>query len=377
MVFFMIAAMLPVLAALLPDYTRTLAKAPEIISRAYIDRVANFAVSGKRADMVVAGSSLVIFPHILTDGYYEKVPVPVPDPIEYADFLSKYVDMAHFKTLLSATLSSGTAKNQPSAFTDSFMSHKASVVDLGVPSLMLSDCDQLFRKLEQNDAMPGHVVLLLAPRDFMDNTVAAERNLFAYEMKGRVTQKELAKSKDAASFFAAAGSALNYCANAWGKQFRSSGQRVLLAVKKLGREPRKEIAAGGPTQEQALHHFYFGDGKLSDLGVYKKRYTPADHARIKEQLAALGILLDRLKAHNVHTTVVSMPLTPENIALIDKDARAEIVSGMSAACRSREIQFIPAEEMGTYPNEQVVDSVHLNAKGGHEFFLTLARRLSL
>ncbi len=77
---------------------------------------------------------------------------------------------------------------------------RASIVDLGVPSLMLSDCDLLFEKLQRNDALPETVVvllllllllLLLAPRDFMDNSVSADRNLLMHEINGRSTLKEL------------------------------------------------------------------------------------------------------------------------------------------------------------------------------------------
>jgi hypothetical protein len=364
-VFLTIAFALPFLANFLPDHTRTLANAPELISRAYIDRVVNYLVSGKKPRMVVAGSSLVIFPHVLTDGYFEKVSVPVTDPVEYADFLTNYVEMAYFKKLYAQT-SPGDV-----------LLPSASIVDLGVPSLMLSDCDLLFEKLQRNDTLPDTVILLLAPRDFMDNTVATDRNLFLHEINGRITPKELFSSSNVPEFFEQVHKSMNYGVNAWCKQFRTGGQKVALAVKKLGRKPRKETFTGGPTREEALHHFYFGDGKLSDLGVYKKRYSPADHDRIKEQLAALGKLLDRLKNRSVKTVVVSMPLTPENIALIDKEARQEILDGMRSACNARSIAFLTADDLGSYANSDFVDSVHLNATGGDKFFRHLASAIKM
>ncbi|MBX9949621.1 MAG: hypothetical protein K2Y39_10665 [Candidatus Obscuribacterales bacterium] len=366
-VFSTIAFLLPFVANLLPDHTRTLAKAPEIISRAYIDRVVDFVVSGRRADMVVAGSSLVIFPHVLTDGYYEKVPVPVPDPIEYADFLTRYVDMAHFRSILMNFGFRVSASNR----------QVRSVIDLGVPSLMLSDCVLLFQKLEDNGALPDEVVLLLAPRDFMDNTVAVERNLFSHEINGRVTFRALSRAGDAGEFLSGISAAAGYWANAWCKQFRNSFERVSLAVKKLGRQPNREVLQGGKIRKQALQHFYFGNGKFSDLEIYEKRYNPPDHKRIKKELAAMGTLLDQLQSRNVHTVVVSMPLTEMNIALIDRDAHREILDGMRSACQSRSIRFLSAEQLGNYPSAAFVDSVHLNAKGGHEFFISLARLLTL
>ncbi len=364
-VFLTIAFALPFLANLLPDHTRTLANAPEIISRAYIDRVVNYLVSGKKPHMVVAGSSLVVFPHILTDGYFEKVSVPVPDPFEYADFLSNYVEMAHFKKLYAQT-SPGDV-----------LLPRSSIVDLGVPSMMLSDCDLLFEKLERNDKLPDTVVLLLAPRDFMDNTVAEERNLFVHEMKGRITFKELSAASNVEEFFAKLFRAMNHGANTWCKDFRTGGQRVALAIKKLGRKPRKETPASGVTREEALHHFYFGDGKLSDLGVYKERYSPVDRGRIKEQLAALDKLLDRLKNRSVKTVVVSMPITAENIALIDKTAQREILDGIRSACSARSIVFLTADDLGSYANSDFVDSVHLNATGGDKFFRRLAKAIKM
>lgn len=363
-VFFSIAFALPFLANLLPDHTRTLANAPEVLSRAYIDRVVNFVVSGKRPDIVMAGSSLVIFPHVLCDGYFEKVPVPVPDPIEYADFLNSYTEMAHFKKLYAQT-----SPGNPSL-------SRISVVDLGVPSLMLTDCLLLFEKLQLNDALPKTVVLLLAPRDFMDNTVAAERNLFRHEIEGRVTLKELVNSKDTISFFANLMQSMNYVANAWFRQFRTSGQRIILAIKKAVRKHQKATVLSGPTIEEAKRYFYFGKGKLSDLGIYKKRYNPADRARIQEQMKAMEMLLDRLKKKSVNVVVVNMPLTKENRALIEKSALDEIQAGMKSLCSRVNVHFVEGESLGPWDNSLFVDSVHLNAKGGDRLFVQLSEILS-
>lgn len=363
-VFFSIALVLPFLANLLPDYTRTLNNVPEIMSKAYIDRVVNYVVSGKKAYMVVAGSSLVVSPHVLTDGYFEKVPMPVPDPFEYADFLTNYVEMAHFKKLYAQTSPADV------------LLPRASIVDLGVPSLMLSDGDLLFEKLQRNDALPESVVLLLAPRDFMDNIAATKRNLFVHEINGRITLKELLNSKSAQEFFANIYNAMDYGGNIWCKQFRTCGQRVALAVKKLGKKPRNETLAWGPTRQAALHNFYFGDGTLPDLGIYKKRYQPADHGRIEEQLAAMDRLLDRLNKESIHTVVVNMPLTKANLALIDQTALREIQTGMKASCARAKVRFIDAQQFESWDDSNFVDSVHLNATGGDKFFQALTRRLS-
>ncbi len=351
-VFLFIAFAIPFLANLLPDHTRTLANAPEIISKAYIDRVVNYMVCGKKPDIVVAGSSLVIFPHVLTDGYFEKAPVPIPDPIEYADFLTNYVEMAHFKRVLSVKANS--------------------VVDLGVPSLMLTDCDLLFEKMQMNESLPRVAILMLAPRDFMDNTVAVDRNLFLHEVAGRNTLKEIFNSGSAGLFQAKLIQSMSYGANAWAKQFRSGGQRVLLAVRKLGRKP-KAISTGSISHEQALHYFYFGDGKMADLGVYKKRYNPPDYARIKEQITALGRVLDRLKSASVKTIVVSMPLTRENVSLIAPSAYEEIQNGMKTTCAEKSVAFLAADDLGRFEKSDFVDSVHLNAEGGDRFFKQLAK----
>lgn len=353
-VFISIAIVIPMIANLLPDHTRTLANAPEILSRTYIDRVVNFAVSGKKPHMVVAGSSLVIFPHVLTDGYYEKVPVPVPDPIEYADFLRDYMQMAHFKKLLGAGGSS--------------------VVDLGVPSLMLSDCDLLFEKLQCNGTLPDSAVLLLAPRDFMDNTVAVDRNLFLHEISGRISASELFSSGDVNVFFAKLFSAASYGVNEWARQFRTGWQRVTLGVKRLGRQPKKE--ADLQDLDMALRYFYFGSGKLADLDVYQQRYNPPDRERIKEQLAAMGRLLDRLKARAVKTTVVLMPLTNENLALIEDQAKFQILTGMAIECEKRQVKYVVASKLDAYDKSDFVDSVHLNAPGGDKFFRRLAAILN-
>lgn len=369
-VFFSLAFVIPLLANALPDHTRTLANAPEILSRTYIDRVVDYAVSGKKSQMVVAGSSLVIFPHVLTDGYYEKVPVPVPDPIEYAEFLKNYREMAHFKKLLGQMpggIGAG-ADNSTARATNT------SVVDLGVPSLMLSDCDLLFEKLQNNGTLPDRAVLLLAPRDFMDNTVAVDRNLFLHEINGRISTSELLSSENPTVFCGKLVSAANYGVNEWARQFRSGWQRVILAVKRLGRQPKKEAVM--QDREVALRYFYFGSGKLADLDVYKQRYNPPDRERIKEQLAAMGRLLDRLKAKAVKTTVVLMPLTRENIALIDDQAKFQILTGMTVECEKRKVQYIIASKLDAYDKNDFVDSVHLNAPGGDKFFRRLASLLN-
>ena len=362
-VFLSLAFAVPLLAGVLPDHTRTLANAPEILSRTHIERVVRYAVSGKKPYMVVAGSSLVVFPHVLTDGFYEKVPMPVPDPVEYADFLINYTEMAHLKRVLAEKNNSKGVDLKT-----------RSIVDLGVPSLMLSDCELLFEKLQSNKAMPETAVLLLAPRDFMDNTVAVDRNLFLHEIKGRITPAELLASTSAGEFAGKVIAASNYGVNEWTRQFRNALQRIFLGVKKLGRRPKKEAVM--QDREAALRYFYFGNGKLPDLEIYKKRYNPPNLKQIEEQLAAMGRLLDILKANSVKTTVVLMPLTKENFALIEDQAKFQVFSGMARECERRNIQYVVAPNLDAYDRTDFLDSVHLNALGGDKFFRRLASVLS-
>lgn len=361
-VFLLIAVTVPFAAAFLPDHTRTLERAQEILSRAYIDRVVGYLVSGQKPKIVVTGSSLVIFPHVATDGYLEKVPVPLPDPIENAKFLETYVDMAYFRKQLESR--NAISKGQ-------------SVVDLGVPSLMLSDCDLLIEKLQNNHCLPAVLVLFLAPRDFMDNTVAAERNLFMHDVKGRVTSAELLGSGSTIEFWNRVGSALSYEFNEWSKRFKSSGQRLMLAIKKGKKKPYQAAQLTGADMEKARHYFYYGSGKLSDLGIYKKRYVPANHTQIKDQMVWLGKVLDRLQSHSVLTYVVNMPLTQANIDLIEPAARDEIYGGMKQACLARHISFIDAPKLDSYSNSDFLDSVHLNVAGGEKLFKRLAQEMTM
>jgi len=359
MVFCTIAVVIPLIAGCLPDHTRTFNDVPDLISRAYIDRVVNYAVSGKRPDMVVAGSSLVVFPHVLADGYFEHVSVPIRDPSEYPEFLAGYVEMAHFKRILT------DEKCVP-------MPANYSIVDLGVPSLMLTDCDMLFEKLEVNGCLPKVAVLLLAPRDFMDNTVAKERNLFLYEVRGKLTLKELSRCKSLLLWQQKLVECGAYLINAWAKQFRASSNRVILAVKKLGRPVKRELPSEAALPEEVSRRFYFGDGKFSDLRVYDKRYNPPDYSRIDEQLKAMGRVLDRLKSADVKTVVINMPLTRENRALIDKRADSKILEQMRLICARRGVYFFDENACNLYTTSDFVDSVHLNAIGGDRLF----RRLS-
>jgi hypothetical protein len=292
--------------------------------------------------------------------------VPVPDPIEYADFLRNYVEMAFLKRLLAE---SGDTKNGDKKVVDS-----SSVVDLGVPSLMLSDCELLFEILQSNNAMPKTAVLLLAPRDFMDNTVAVDRNLFLHEINGRITASELFSSKSYGNFFGKLFAAADYGVNETARQFRTGWQRVILGVKRWGRKRKKEMVT--PDRELALRYFYFGNGKLPDLDVYKTRYNPPNRERINEQLAAMSRLLDMLKANSVNTTVVLMPLTRENFALIDDQAKFQIFTGMARECEKRDVQYIVAPNLDSYERGDFLDSVHLNAPGGNKFFRRLAKVLS-
>lgn len=359
--FLILVFSIPLLARVVPDHTRTFANAGAFLSRAYIDRVVNYTVSGKKAYLVVAGSSLVVFPHVLTDGYYEHVQVPVPDPFEYAEFLRKYLEMAHFKKMLAQS------KRLPDA-------ESLSIVDLGVPSLMLSDCHELFQKLQDNQALPSVVVLFLAPRDFMDNTISPERNLFKYEINGKISTKELFNSDSSKMMPEKLVNSLSYETNSWARRFRVSGQRVWLAARKLGKPPRNELA-GNLSRDKALEFFYLGNGRFADLALYKKRYNPPDFSGIKRQMAALDSVLQYLKAQSIKTIVVSMPITNANRELIDRTAYSEVTEGMKQTCDAHGVQFISTNELGTYSDADFIDSVHLNAPGGDKLFRHLAEAI--
>ncbi|MBI5171450.1 MAG: SGNH/GDSL hydrolase family protein [Candidatus Melainabacteria bacterium] len=106
-----------------------------------------------------------------------------------------------------------------------------------------------------------------------------------------------------------------------------------------------------------------------DLDLYKSRYQPINHKRIKQQLSYMEEMLSRLKQANVPVILLGMPISKENQDIIGQ-AEYRRLREMIAATGTR--YGAETIDMNEGPetfilDKDFTDSVHLNQVGASRF----------
>lgn len=116
-----------------------------------------------------------------------------------------------------------------------------------------------------------------------------------------------------------------------------------------------------PTQDKALLKV--------DLDLYKSRYQPINHKRIKQQLSYLEEMLSRLKQARVPVILLGMPISKENQDIIGQAEYLrlrEMIAATGTRYGAETIDMNEGPETFIL-DKDFTDSVHLNQVGAGRF----------
>jgi len=314
---------------------------PEL--RHYVAKIASFLASNRKPQIVILGSSLMLYPATLCDLQMEgKRPV---DLDWYAAiFMPTYSDAKYFHKLLLDQCN-----------------RSCEIVNLAVASSLMSDHCLLLEAVIAADKNPELLVCGIAPRDFLDNNQPDFRLTPVHTLLADIRPELFPSSNSHAPV--------------------SRLDRGVLQIKRAVsclRIQANELfcqVTGRPPNDNASKmvagELQFPPSKDKDLVVYKKVYTPVNEERFVEQKKYLERLLQDAKKLNIPVVLVSMPITPDNAHLLPPETLAKYNQTIKQAAADYHVQLLDLQQSNSYGPGDYIDSCHLNAGGGAKFYKQL------
>ncbi|NJL72203.1 MAG: hypothetical protein HC888_11795 [Candidatus Competibacteraceae bacterium] len=282
---------------------------------------------------------------------------------------------------------------------------------LAVPGAMASDQLKVVEYLLEEKKQPGLLIFTYAPRDFMANDVGDNPD---YTPTGRVFHfsnlehnflpRSLSPDK------------LQDCFKAHGNFIDSVRRWKLRQLKELackltshpetlfhaayqaeqmGKDAAQAAAKPEPVAQLAAGTAAFHKSKSAASGhdggaksgfsgcdpeqnpppgrsdLYKSRYQPINHKRIKQQLSYMEEMLSRLQKANVPVILLGMPISKENQDIIGQEEYRRLRLMIAAAGTRYGAEVIDLNEgPETFSlDKDFTDSVHLNQVGAVDLLI--------
>lgn len=318
---------------------------PEL--RHYVAKVASFLSSNEKPDIVILGSSLMLYPATLCD-LEMGGKKPLDNDWYAAVFMPEYKHANYLQKLLKAQCN---------------LSYE--IANLAVASSLMSDHCLLFEAIVAADKTPKLVICGIAPRDFIDNNQPDLSNTPLHKLLADI-RPEL--------FPSSAGPPFDDFLKRKGLQVR----RAISCLRSTSNyyfcllTNRPENDNGAKMVPGVLHLPASND---KDLAVYNKVYNPVNEQRFVQQSAYLERMLKEAKTKQIAVLLVSMPLTPDNANLLPPKALAQYNQTIKNIAAKYQVTLLDLQQSPAYDSADFIDSCHLNARGGAKFYACLVHAI--
>jgi hypothetical protein len=302
--------------------------------------------STKKPYVLIMGSSLMMTPALFADRQVFNQPS--------GDINAAYQSYDRFYVLERA-INEAQANNRP-----------VQVFSLAAPALMISEDTLLLESLLKQGPKPALIVLALAPRDFIDRTVAPPMQSPTAQLLIERLSPQLWNSKLTIE------QNLEILGNRYCFVFRHRSKLRGLLAKTINSLPDSTNQISVTLQDSRLDA-----GKLSeDLEYYKKRYLPIDEKRWQHESTSLREFKQICSLHKIPLILLAMPITRPNLTLLPKSFldlyRCQLQALSKQASR---VKFIDLTQDPAFQQQDFTDSVHLRAVGA--FKLSSALKQSI
>lgn len=316
-------------------------------------------------DVVLVGSSLLM--HVLHGGDAEYLQLPQNEVLHHRACMLE--DLLYKKT---------GVKVHSFAF--------------ALAGQMASDAYSLCTTLLGGANKPKVIIYNIAPRDFIDNTLGSPASTEIFKYMSRLGgAKDMAwqarttlweKTEYILEKLSATYEHRSY--------FLYLQQRYAKAILKLiGYKPTDEIHTPfalrrlslidqpedmGTNERICLPNLKASFVDNSD--EYRRRYQPFKAKSFLTQVAYLEKLTKWCKQEGIELTLVNMPLTDDNIKLLEPGVYEIYMRNMKQLAADHNLKFIDLQDSGKYDKSLYCDTAHMNGKGGLKFFQALADKLT-
>jgi hypothetical protein len=116
--------------------------------------------------------------------------------------------------------------------------------------------------------------------------------------------------------------------------------------------------------------------KYSDnLDQYRYRYLPFRPKPYKAQVSYLGKLLCYAQNEGINVVLVNMPITKDNMSIMPHGLYDMYMKDVTTLAHNYGARFVNMNDQNLFPKDNFEDSVHLNGLGGQRFFELLTDRM--
>jgi hypothetical protein len=316
-------------------------------------------------DVVLLGSSLLM--HVLNSGDAEYLKLPQNEVYHHKSFMLE--DLLRKRTGV-----------------------KVNSFAFAIAGTMASDAYALSTTLFRQEHKPKVIIYSIAPRDFIDNTLASPASTETFRL-----MSQLGGVKDV-NWRARSGlwEKVEYVLESSSSLYKHRNYFVHLQQRYA--KPLLRIAGYKNNDEV---HTPFALRRLSllemseDIGAneritlpgllthytdnseeYRRRYQPFKQKEFMTQCMYLEKFLSFCDQQGIEVVMVNMPLTSDNLKLLSPGAYDLYKRTVSALSLQYHSQFIDMQDTTRFDKSLYCDTAHMTGAGGVKFFKTLADRLT-
>ena len=261
------------------------------------------------------------------------------------------------------------------------LNHPVSVFSLASPGAMCSDAFMASKALFDKKHTPKVVVLSLAPRDFIDNTMPYPAVTEPFKFYSHYVNP----GKLTAAAYLEPMSWLQLAMDS--VPFRKLGNYVQTScfVSDANSTPRQTAAnnalaavlGGG----EALPNKWLVPANIPPMWVdnskeYLRRFKDPHPPVYKSELAFFDHFLSEMHARGIKVLVVAMPSLPMNRQLLPESFWTEFRRRLSTDSAQHGAQWMDLTNDPSFAKADYLDTVHLNAGGGAKLFHKLSERIN-
>lgn len=323
----------------------------------FVAHAPEFINGGERCDVLILGSSLMLAPSLRMGDFSRRQGLyGSPDIVVHSSIYERALQACSGRQL--------------------------QIENLAVPGSMLSDQHliwQEFLRHRGSGAVPL-LVLTVSPRDFQDNTVGRR-------YQNSPVQQVFSCYRQLHCFWPE-----NFTQAALQSYLRSLGQFQRLVFRlirtdfadffchQLSRPLNLWSGSHGPAHVQSGEQDWaaemaepvsFAESRMKvskSLAEYGQRYRPADWSSYSVQKEELQRILGECRAAGIAVVVVNMPVSRDNMAVLDPAQGADLAQWLPAAALAQGASYLDLNNGGRGREPSMfADSCHLNRNGSQCF----------
>lgn len=260
---------------------------------------------------------------------------------------------------------------------------------------MVSDAYAISATMLKGDRKPQTIIYGIAPRDFMDHALPSPASTEIFKYMDRVGDLSAIEKDSYGSFWERAEHQLSklsfiykhrpdfiYIQQRWAKSLAHK----LLGYGDLEKDNaplhiRKQAFLELPENHGPASLFVDAPGEAPEpfdlnLNEYRFRYRKINVKQFNCQLSFLEKLLTFCKKENINIILVNMPLTQDNLALMQPGFYQGYLDKVSALSTAYGASLIDMNDPKLFQNKHFLDSVHLNSRGGQHFFEVMVDKIN-